>query len=126
MDHCTTMTEDDKKECVLAEDNIKQIENIYNENLGYKRKLLLNYCIIGRNVNYLKKTLKMSDKQLDKQLLKKCKGLSRANRNQYIKLHKLSEDYSNIIYVNVAFRDIVKYFKYLPNFLAKDKDFWQN
>lgn len=117
------MDEKDKQLSYLAADNIKQIENIYNENNGYKRNILYNKCLIGRNVDYLKSKLNMTDKKLD-QLLINCKGLSMQNRNAYVRLHKLADLYPNIMYVNVAFRDIVKYFKYLSEFLEKDKDFW--
>jgi len=119
----TVINDEQKQEKEGIKENINQIKLIDIENRGLQRKLTYNYCIIGRNLKYLKENMRMTDDQLDSHF-KDCIGFSKSMRNFYIRYYKLALVYNKLMYVEILFREIIKYFKYLEELIEQDKDFW--
>ena len=121
----SVLTDEEKKEKQTAPEIIIQTKLIYNiENKGLQQKLIFNYCLIGRNLNYLKSECLYTDKDLNEKF-NDTVGFSKSMRNVYIKLHKLAMTYNKVMYVSVAFRDIVCHMKYLKEFIEADAAFWK-
>jgi hypothetical protein len=117
------MPDKDKEEVkLLAKDNIKQTIDIYKESQYLHSKIIFNYCLIGRNFKSLKDDFNFSNEALDKEF-KDYKGLSKSMRNNYIKLHNLSMDFTKIMHATAPIRDITKYIKYLKECMTNDKEF---